>query len=60
MCDSGGAIARQSGGRMFPSTVLVDCEGIARSTVRGAIDWAGPAAKRLIQPLLRRVPAGDA
>ncbi len=60
MPDSDGAIARQWGVRIFPSTVLVDSEGVVRSTVRGAIDWTGPAAQRLIQPLLRRVPAGAA
>ena len=58
--DSDGAIARQWGVRVFPSTVLVDAEGVVRSTVRGAIDWTGPAAQQLIRPLLRRVPAGVA
>ena len=58
MRDSDGAIARQWGVRIFPSTVLVDSEGVVRSTVRGAIDWTGPVAQRLIQPLLRRAPAG--
>lgn len=58
--DSDGAIARQWGVRVFPSTILVDSQGIVRSTVRGAIDWTGPAAQRLIQPLLKRVPAAAA
>ena len=60
MRDSDGAIARQWGVRIFPSTVLVDSEGVVRSTVRGAIDWTGPASQRLIQPLLRRTPTGAA
>ena len=58
--DGDGAIARQWGVRVFPSTILVDSEGIVRSTVRGAIDWTGPAAQRLIQPLLKRAPAAAA
>jgi thiol-disulfide isomerase/thioredoxin len=60
MRDEEGTLARQWGVRVFPSTVLVDSEGIVRSTVRGAIDWTGPAAQRLIQPLLKRVPAAAA
>jgi len=58
--DSDGAIARQWGVRVFPSTVLIDSEGVVRSTVRGAIDWTGPAAQQLIRPLLKRAPAGAA
>jgi len=58
--DSDGAIARQWGVGVFPSTVVIDAEGVVRSTVRGAIDWTGPAAQQLIRPLLRRVPAGVA
>ena len=58
--DEEGALTRQWGVRVFPSTVLVDAEGVVRSTVRGAIDWTGPAAQQLIRPLLRRVPAGVA
>jgi len=58
MRDVEGVIARQWGIRIFPSTVLMDAEGHVRSTVRGAIDWSGPAARELIRPLLRRVPAG--
>jgi peroxiredoxin len=58
--DEEGALARQWGVRVFPSTVLVDADGVLRSTVRGAIDWTGPAAQRLIQPLLKRAPAAAA
>jgi thiol-disulfide isomerase/thioredoxin len=58
--DSDGAIARQWGVRVFPSTVLIDSDGVVRSTVRGAIDWTGPAAHQLIRPLLKRAPAGAA
>ena len=58
--DGDGALARQWGVRVFPSTVLIDAEGVVRSTVRGAIDWMGPTAQQLIQPLLKRAPAGAA
>ena len=58
--DQEGALTRQWGVRVFPSTVLVDANGVVRSTARGAIDWTGPAAQRLIQPLLKRAPAGAA
>ena len=58
--DRDGARARQWGVRVFPSTVLIDSQGVVRSTVRGAIDWMGPAAQQIIQPLLKRAPAGAA
>ena len=58
--DEEGALARQWGVRVFPSTVLVDADGVLRSTVRGAIDWTGPVALRLLQPLLKRAPAAAA
>jgi thiol-disulfide isomerase/thioredoxin len=58
--DRDGALARQWGVRVFPSTVLIDSEGVVLSTVRGAIDWMGPAAQQIIQPLLKRAPAGAA
>ena len=58
--DEEGALTRQWGVRVFPSTVLVDADGAVRNTVRGAIDWTGPAAQRLIQPLLKRAPAAAA
>ena len=55
--DADGALARQWGVRVFPSTVLVDANGVVRGTVRGAMDWSGPAAQNLIAPLLSRAPA---
>ena len=58
--DEDGALARQWGVRVFPSTVLVDADGVVQSTLRGAIDWTGPAALRLLQPLLKRGPASVA
>lgn len=38
--------------RVFPSTVLIDRTGVARSTVVGELDWAGAEADALIGPLL--------
>ena len=50
--DPDGALARAWGIRVFPSTVLVGADGIVHSVVRGALDWHGDAAARLIAPLL--------
>ena len=44
--------------RMFPSTVLVDRSGIARTTVLGELDWMGAVAGDLIEPLLAKPKAG--
>ena len=50
--DADGALARAWGIRVFPSTVLIGADGQVRSVVRGALDWHGDAAARLIAPLL--------
>jgi thiol-disulfide isomerase/thioredoxin len=50
--DPDGALARAWGIRVFPSTVLVGADSQVRSVVRGALDWHGDAAARLIAPLL--------
>jgi len=50
--DPDGALARAWGIRVFPSTVLIGADGQVRSVVRGALDWHGEAAARLIAPLL--------
>lgn len=52
--DPQGMTAQAFGVRIFPSTVLIDADGVARSTVRGGLDWMGPAAQQLISPLLKR------
>ena len=44
--------------RMFPSTVLIDRSGIARTTVVGELDWMGAVARDLIEPLLAQPKAG--
>ena len=51
--DAQGDIAKAWGIRIYPSTVLIDTEGRARSVVRGALDWAGPEGERLWLPLLQ-------
>lgn|SRR3990167_639929 len=50
--DVQGDIAKAWGIRIYPSTVLIDTEGLVRGVVRGALDWAGPEGDRLWQPLL--------
>ena len=52
--DPDGVSAQAFGVRIFPSTVLIDADGVARSTVRGGLDWMGPAAQQLISPLVKR------
>lgn len=53
--DAQGALARAWGVRIFPSTVLIDARGRVHGVVRGELDWNGPDAERLLQPLLRTV-----
>ena len=49
--DPQGVTARAWGVAVFPSTVLIDAQGKVRSVVQGELDWTGPDAKRLLQPL---------
>ncbi|BDT71919.1 hypothetical protein os4_14470 [Comamonadaceae bacterium OS-4] len=51
--DPQGDTARAWGVRIYPSTVLIDREGVPRATVRGALDWAGPEGEALWRPLLQ-------
>ena len=60
LSDPDGALARAWGIRVFPSTVLVGADGKVRSVVRGALDWQGEAAARLIAPLLPDAAASAA
>jgi hypothetical protein len=50
--DPQGALARQWGISVYPSTVLMGADGRVRSVVRGELDWTGEAARKLIGPLL--------
>ena len=38
--------------RVFPTTVLIDRNGVPRTSVLGELDWMGPAAGELVEPLL--------
>jgi len=49
-----GALARQWGISVYPSTVLIGADGRVRGVVRGEVDWVGSAAQRLVEPLLPR------
>jgi hypothetical protein len=40
--------------RVFPTTVLIDRSGTARSSVIGELDWMGDTARALVEPLLAR------
>lgn len=40
--------------RVFPTTVLIDRSGAARSSVIGELDWMGDTARALVEPLLAR------
>ena len=52
LLDPTGVIAREWGIKVFPTTVLVAANGQVRSLVRGALDWSGLQAARLVEPLL--------
>lgn len=54
LLDSKGEAARTWGANIFPTTVLIGADGHVKSMVRGALDWAGPQADALLEPLLRR------
>lgn len=49
--DPQGLLARQWGIKIFPTTVVIDTRGKVRGMVQGELDWAGPSATRLLQPL---------
>ncbi len=52
LLDADGAVAGAWTPRVFPTTVLVDRSGSARTVVVGGLDWAGADAARLLEPLL--------
>lgn len=52
LLDPQGAIARQWGVKVFPTTVLIGSDGRVHAVVRGEVDWLGTEAARLIAPLL--------
>ena len=54
LLDANGALARQWGVTVFPSTVLVGAAGRVNGVVRGELDWAGPQATQQVTSLLRK------
>ncbi len=56
LLDPDGAIARQWQARVFPTTVLVAADGRVQAVVRGELDWTGPQAAALVEPLFRTAP----
>lgn len=52
LLDTQGNMARAWGVSIFPTTVLVNPQGRIKGVVRGGLDWAGPQAAALVDPLL--------
>ena len=52
LLDVDGAIARQWGAKVFPTTVLIGADVRVRAVVRGEVDWAGEEAASLVHALL--------
>jgi len=50
--DADGAAARDWGIRVFPTTVLVGRDGLARFSIVGEVDWLAPKLSNLLGPLL--------
>ncbi len=50
--DRDGGAAKAFGVRIFPSTVLIDRRGRAKSVVVGGCDWSGPSADRWLATVL--------
>jgi thiol-disulfide isomerase/thioredoxin len=50
--DRDGGAAKAFGVRIFPSTVLIDRRGHAKSVVVGDCDWSGPSADRWLASVL--------
>lgn len=57
LLDADGDTASAWTPRVFPTTVLIDRGGVARTTVIGALDWGSAEASALLRPLLARRPA---
>jgi len=50
--DRDGGAAKAFGVRVFPSTILIDRQGQARSIAVGECDWSSPAASRWVAAVL--------
>jgi thiol-disulfide isomerase/thioredoxin len=55
LLDPTGAMARQWGAHVFPTTVLVAANGQVRAVIQGEVDWSSQQAATLIEPLLAPV-----
>ena len=53
LLDTEGAAAAAWTPRVFPTTVLVDRGGVPLHQVLGDLDWLGPDARALVEPLVR-------
>jgi len=56
LLDRDGAATAAWTPRVFPTTVLIDRGGIPRHSVLGDLDWMGPVARDLIEPLVQSKP----
>ena len=56
LLDRDGAATAAWTPRVFPTTVLIDRSGTPRHSVLGDLDWMGPVARDLIEPLLYSKP----
>jgi len=52
LIDPNGQLAKAWEVNVFPSTALIASNGKVQGIVRGGLDWTGPAALKLIAPLL--------
>jgi len=53
LLDPDGEATSQWTPRVFPTTVLIGRDGRPVASVLGDLDWAGPVARDLLEPLLR-------
>lgn len=52
LLDAQGDAARAWGATVFPTTVLINPQGRVKGVVHGGLDWTGPQAAALVEPLL--------
>ena len=53
LLDTDGKLAKQSGVKVFPTTLMIDSQGIPRRRVQGEVDWTSSAADKLMAGLIR-------
>lgn len=49
--DSQGALSKQWGVSVYPTTILIGTNGKAQSRIQGDVDWSGPEAARWLNAL---------